>query len=78
MNDWRRGYQEHIWELTAQKLSKEATMAELCELNELLQQDPATGELVKLIYDWWDERYEQSENNNQPLFKKVFDQIKKQ
>mgnify|MGYP001556602462 CR=1 FL=1 len=78
MNDWRSGYQEHIWELAAQKLSKEATETELCELDELLQQNPATGELVKLIYDWWDEGYKQSECDNQLLFEKVLDQIKKQ
>lgn len=45
---------DRIWTLLSRKLSGEATAAELCELNVLLNENPDAGMPVEIISEYWD------------------------
>lgn len=67
---------EHIWLLIARKLSGEATVEELHELEELLRQNPGAGYSKEVLNDLWQSQPQQDRLYAENRYKELVQQIK--
>ncbi len=67
---------EHIWLLMARKLSGEASVEELQELEELLRQNPGAGYSKEIFHDLWQSPVEQDRQYAENQYKELVQQIK--
>lgn len=63
--------EDHVLNLAAKRLAREASAGELRELNELLQENPALNVTLKLMFTWWDASEQQKDTDDNALLEKI-------